>query len=122
MRSAMAAQSLGSPKILSHSANGEFVATAVALRSSRSVKIWNSSMLYLTLGDSDHCGIHPDGYAWAEIVDLPDPARLTADQRAGYACALCGFALYASRFVGTVGGHQLYACSPLCPTVPLARG
>lgn len=34
-RSAMAAQSLGSVKILSHSAKGELVATAVALRSSR---------------------------------------------------------------------------------------
>jgi hypothetical protein len=35
IRSAMAAQSLGSLKILSHSANGELVATAVALRSWR---------------------------------------------------------------------------------------
>ncbi|MDX3227611.1 hypothetical protein PV419_18365 [Streptomyces sp. ME19-01-6] len=43
IRSAMAAQSRGSLKIESHSWNGEFVATAVALRSSRSAKIWNSS-------------------------------------------------------------------------------
>jgi hypothetical protein len=41
IRSAVAAQSRGSLKIESHSLNGEFVATAVALRSCRSVKIWN---------------------------------------------------------------------------------
>jgi hypothetical protein len=43
-RSAVAAQSLGSVKDLSHSVNGALEATAVALRSSRSVKIWNSSL------------------------------------------------------------------------------
>ncbi|MFE9064967.1 hypothetical protein [Streptomyces violaceusniger] len=77
-------------------------------------------MLYLTLGDSGHCGIHPDGYAWAEIVDLPDPARLTADQCAGYACALCGLELYTSQFLGSVDGLQLWACSPACQANPLA--
>ena len=62
-------------------------------------------------------------YVWAEVgVPLPDPARLTPDQCAGYACALCGLGLYVSRFLGTVGGHQLYACSPVCPIKPLARG
>ncbi|MBI0293258.1 hypothetical protein JBE04_01785 [Streptomyces sp. PRKS01-29] len=71
-------------------------------------------MLYLALADTDHCGIHSDGYAWAELLDLPDPARLTADQRAGYACTLCGLTLYTSRFLGTVNGVQLWACSPAC--------
>lgn len=41
--SAMAALRRASPKVLSHSVNGEFVATAVALHCSRSVKIWNGS-------------------------------------------------------------------------------
>lgn len=79
--------------------------------------------LLVALAGADRCGHQvEDGYVWAELFELPDPARLTADQRAGYACTLCGLALYTSRFLGTVAGHQLYACSPACPTVPLARG
>lgn len=44
IRSAMAARGRGSLKIESHSLNGKFTATAVALRSSRSVTIWNSGL------------------------------------------------------------------------------
>ncbi|MFD8088575.1 hypothetical protein [Streptomyces malaysiensis] len=79
-------------------------------------------MLYLALADTDHCGINRDGYAWAEINDLPDLARLTPEQRAGQACALCGAALYTRHFLGAAQGMQLWACSPICPTPPLARG
>lgn len=72
--------------------------------------------LLVALADADQCG-HGGGYVWAEIRDpLPDPARLNPDQRAGYACALCGEALYTSRFLGSADGFQLWACSPLCPT------
>lgn len=79
--------------------------------------------LLVALADADQCGHQvDDGYVWAEIRELPDPARLTPDQRAGYACALCGTDLYTSRFLATVDGVQLWACSPACPIVPLARG
>ncbi|MFJ4637645.1 hypothetical protein ACIP69_18725 [Streptomyces hygroscopicus] len=71
--------------------------------------------LLVALADADRCGHQvDDGYVWAELVELPNPARLTADQRAGYACALCGLALYTSRFIGTVNGVQMWACSPKC--------
>lgn len=84
-------------------------------------------LLYQALADLDdrHRGYEAGDsgrYVWAEICEPPDPARLTPDQRTGYACALCGLGLYTSRFLGTVNGHQLYACSPMCPTLPLARG
>ncbi|MGW7597172.1 hypothetical protein [Streptomyces antimycoticus] len=79
-------------------------------------------MLYHALADTDHCGINRDGYAWAEINDLPDLARLALDQQAGDACAICGLTLYTCRYLGTVDGCQLWACSPACPTTPLARG
>ncbi|MGW7688780.1 hypothetical protein ACWGMA_07790 [Streptomyces asiaticus] len=79
--------------------------------------------LLVALAGANQCGHQvDDGYVWAELVELPAPARLTADQRSGYACVLCGHALYASRFLGSIDGHQLYACSPICPTAPLARG
>lgn len=79
--------------------------------------------LLVALADADRCGHQvDDGYVWAEICELPDPARLTPDQCTGYACALCGLPLYVSRFLGTVAGHQLHACSPTCPIKPLARG
>lgn len=84
-------------------------------------------LLYQALADLDdrHRGYEAGDsgrYVWAELLELPDPARLNPDQRAGYACALCGTGLYASRFLGSIGGAQLYACSPVCPTLPLARG
>lgn len=73
-------------------------------------------LLLQALVDADRCGHEAqDGYVWAEIRDpLPDPGRLTPDQRAGYACVLCGMRLYASRLVGTVTGVELWACSPAC--------
>ncbi|MGY0062886.1 hypothetical protein ACWY4P_41175 [Streptomyces sp. LZ34] len=71
--------------------------------------------LLVALADADRCGHEvADGYVWAEIRELPDPARLTAEQRAGYECALCGMRLYASRCLGTVNGVQLWACAPAC--------
>lgn len=75
--------------------------------------------LLVALADADKCGHDPAaGYVWAEVRDpLPDPDLLTPDQQAGYACALCDTVLYTSRFLGSIGGHQLWACSPLCPTV-----
>ncbi|MCQ8830381.1 hypothetical protein [Streptomyces malaysiensis] len=79
-------------------------------------------MLYFALADTDHCGIDPGGYVWAEFNDLPDLDRLGPDQRAGRACALCGATLYTCRFLGAAQGVQLWACSPICPTTPLARG
>ncbi|MGK3105327.1 hypothetical protein [Streptomyces sp. WAC05858] len=79
-------------------------------------------MLYHALADTDHCGIDPSGYVWAEYANLPDPTRLTPDRQAGAACAICGLTLYTCRYLGTVDGCQLWACSPACPTTPLARG
>ncbi|WP_445520396.1 hypothetical protein [Streptomyces sp. NEAU-174] len=79
-------------------------------------------ILYLALADTDHCGISRNGCAWAEFVELPDPGRLSPEQRAGDACAICGLTLYACRFLGAVDGCRLWACSPACPTAPLARG
>ncbi|MER7794931.1 hypothetical protein [Streptomyces sp. NPDC097640] len=68
-----------------------------------------------TLADADRCGHEvADGYVWAEIRELPDPGRLTPDQRAGYACALCGMRLYTSRRLGAVNGVELWGCSPAC--------
>jgi hypothetical protein len=49
IRSAMA-QRRASPKILSHSVNGEFVATAVALHSSRSVYLDALTAFFAPLG------------------------------------------------------------------------
>ncbi|MGW7617468.1 hypothetical protein ACWGLG_16680 [Streptomyces antimycoticus] len=77
-------------------------------------------MLYYALANSDHCGVARDGYVWAELLELPDLDRLTADQCAGYACALCGLELYTSQFLGSVDGLQLWACSPACQANPLA--
>ena len=81
-------------------------------------------LLLQALADADRCGHEViEGYVWADIgCPLPDPSSLTPDQRAGYACVLCGLGLYTSRFLGIVDGHQLYACSPACPIKPLARG
>ncbi|MGW4076000.1 hypothetical protein ACWELB_21225 [Streptomyces asiaticus] len=79
-------------------------------------------MLYFALADTDHCGIDPGGHVWAEYTTLPDPDRLSPEQRAGDACAICGAALYTCRFLGAVDGCRLWACSPACPTTPLARG
>lgn len=75
-------------------------------------------MLYLVLADADQCGREMGdngGYVWAELqVPLPGPGTLTAEQRAGYECALCGMRLYTSRLLGTAGGVQLWGCSPAC--------
>ena len=72
-------------------------------------------LLLQALVDADRCGHDAaDGYVWAEIRELPDPARLTTEQRAGYECALCGMRLYTSRCLGTVNGVQLWGCSPAC--------
>ncbi|MEU1663521.1 hypothetical protein ABZ547_07895 [Streptomyces sparsogenes] len=71
--------------------------------------------LLVALADADRCGHEvADGYVWAEIRELPDPARLAPEQRAGYACAMCGMRLYTSRLLGTVNGIQLWGCSPAC--------
>ncbi|GAA1065170.1 hypothetical protein [Streptomyces asiaticus] len=79
-------------------------------------------MLYLALAATDHCGINPDGQVWAELLELPALGRLTADQCAGYACALCGAGLYTTRFLGSIDGLQLWACAPACQANPLASG
>ncbi|MES4909127.1 MULTISPECIES: DUF6233 domain-containing protein [unclassified Streptomyces] len=69
----------------------------------------------ITTEDAVECGRDVDaGCVWVEIGELPDPARLTPDQRAGYECALCGMRLYTSRCLGAVNGVQLWACSPVC--------
>lgn len=61
---------------------------------------------------------------------LPDPCRLTGDQRRGWACALCGVRLYADRLLGTVALDErddiefieLWACAPSCPCTPVGPG
>lgn len=55
---------------------------------------------------------------------LPDPATLKGDQLKEWACALCGARLYRDRFLGIVrhphdGSRvELWACAPVCPSVP----